>query len=81
MKNVSDFLRLAKSDYIKGLIVAVATAVLATAYEILQSGISLSKAQLILIGKTAIAAAIAYLIKNGLTNSKDQFLTKEPKKD
>ena len=80
MKTLSEFLRLAKSDYFKGLIVAVATVILTTVYEMLQNGIELNKAQLILIGKTAITAAIAYLLKNALTNSHGSLLKKEPTK-
>lgn len=30
------------------------------------------------IGKAALTTALAYLLKNLLTNSKDQFATKEP---
>jgi EamA domain-containing membrane protein RarD len=71
----SSIFTLNKSDFLKGLIIAVLTAVITVAYNTVQTG-TLSfdwKA----ISTAAASAALAYIMKNLLTNSNDEFLKKE----
>lgn len=71
----SPFLTLNTSDFIKGLFLAVLTAVVTFMYTSIQTG-SLTfdwKA----IGLTAFSSALAYIMKNLLTNSNDELLKKE----
>jgi bacteriorhodopsin len=71
----SSIFTLNKADFIKGLIIAVITAVITLLYNTLQTG-SLTfdwKA----ISTAAASAALAYIMKNLLTNSSDEFLKKE----
>lgn len=64
------------NDFIKGLIVAILGAVVGIIKGSVDAG-SL-KFDWKAIGAAALIAALAYLAKNLLTNSKDQFLTKDP---
>lgn len=71
----SSIFTLNKADFLKGLIIAVLTAVITVAYNTVQTG-TLSfdwKA----ISTAAASAALAYIMKNLLTNSEDEFLKKE----
>jgi len=71
----SSIFTLNKADFIKGLIIAVLTAVITLLYNTVQTG-SLTfdwKA----ISTAAASAALAYIMKNLLTNSSDEFLKKE----
>jgi len=71
----SSIFTLNKADFIKGLIIAVFTAVITLLYNTVQTG-SLTfdwKA----ISTAAASAALAYIMKNLLTNSSDEFLKKE----
>jgi hypothetical protein len=72
---MSTFLSLNSKDFIKGLFVAVLTAVITMLYTSIEAG------ELMLnwkaIGMTAISAALAYITKNLLTNSNGQILKKE----
>jgi len=71
----SSIFTLNKADFLKGLIIAVITAVITILYNTVQIG-SLSfdwKA----ISTAAASAALAYIMKNLLTNSEDEFLKKE----
>ena len=71
----SSIFTLNKADFLKGLIIAVITAVITILYNTVQVG-SLSfnwKA----ISTAAASAALAYIMKNLLTNSDDEFLKKE----
>lgn len=71
----SSIFTLNKADFLKGLIIAVLTAVITVAYNTVQTG-TLSfdwKA----ISTAAASAALAYIMKNLLTNSDDEFLKKE----
>jgi len=71
----SSIFTLNKADFIKGLIIAVITAVITLLYNTVQTG-SLTfdwKA----ISTAAASAALAYIMKNLLTNSSDEFLKKE----
>lgn len=71
----STFLNLNNKDFIKGLIVAVLSAVVTIIYNTVQAG-SLTfdwKA----IGLTALSSAMAYIMKNLFTNSTGNFLKKD----
>lgn len=75
----SPFLTLNSRDFIRGLFVAVLTAVVTFMYTSLQTG-SLTfdwKA----IGMAALSSALAYIMKNLLTNSNDELLKSESIKD
>lgn len=75
----SSFLTLNAKDFIKGLVMAVLTAVITLIYTSVQAG-NLTfdwKA----IGVAALSSALAYITKNLLTNSNDQILKSEPKSE
>ena len=72
---MSTFLNLNIEDLAKGLILTVLSSTLTIVYQTLESG-SLTfdwKG----ISLAALTSGIAYLMKNLLTNSKGEFLTKE----
>jgi GTPase Era involved in 16S rRNA processing len=73
----STFLSLNTTDFLKGLVVAVLTSVLTIIYTSLQTGSLVFDWKT--IATTALTSAIAYVSKNLLTNSKEQFLIKEQK--
>ena len=73
----STFLNLNVNDLIKGLAVAVLTSVLTIVYNTLQTG-SLSF-DWSAIATAALTSAIAYLMKNLLTNSEGKMLKKDVK--
>lgn len=75
--NFSDFLKINVLDVTKGLIVAVFTAVLVIVNDTINAG-SFSF-DWMHIGQTALAAAVAYLLKQLFTNSAGQFLSSETK--
>ena len=73
----SAFLTLNSKDFLKGLVVAVITAVITIVYTSVQAG-NLNfdwKA----IGVTALSSALAYIMKNLFTNNNDQLLKKDTK--
>ncbi len=75
----SKFFSLKLGDWIKGLILAVLTAIVATVYELLQnSGLQFGWAEIKYIGTAALMAFLAYISKNLLTNSEGGFLKKDP---
>jgi len=71
----SSLFTLNSKDWIKGLVVAVLTAVITVVYSTIQTGTLVLDWKSISIA--GISAALAYITKNLLTNSSDQFLTKE----
>lgn len=73
----SKFLSLDLNDFLKGLIMAVLAAVLAIVKTTIEAG-SLNF-DFPTIGKYALLAALAYITKNLLTNSRDEFAKPEPK--
>lgn len=76
----ANFLSLNWKDLVKGLITAVITAILTGLVQALESGTALpTLPQIKLIVISGITAGLAYLAKNLLTNSNDQFATKEQK--
>jgi len=71
----STLFTLDNKDFIKGLLVAVLSAVITILYNTIESG-SLTfdwKA----IGTMALTSALGYILKNLLTNSTGQFLKKD----
>lgn len=72
----SSLFTLNKADFVKGLIIAVLTAVITAIYSTVQTGTLTFDWKSISI--VALSAALAYITKNLLTNSNDQFLTKDP---
>jgi VIT1/CCC1 family predicted Fe2+/Mn2+ transporter len=73
----SAFLTLNWRDFIKGLVLAVLTAVITWAYEAVQSGTLFSPGALKTVGLVATGAFLAYLVKNFFTNTTGEILTKE----
>jgi hypothetical protein len=80
MKN-SKIFKLNASDFVKGLVLTILTALVTGLYELIQSGWQLTFDWLTFkpIVMTAAAAALSYLIKNFLTNSGGQVLALERK--
>lgn len=83
MKEVASFLNLGKSDLIKGAIMAAIGSILTAIITLLQGFIAVppvypntTMLMQILIG--GVLAFATYILKNLFTNSKDQFLKKEP---
>lgn len=71
----STFLTLNSKDFLKGLVVAVITAVITIVYTSVQAG-NLNfdwKA----IGVTALSSALAYIMKNLFSNSAGELLKKD----
>lgn len=77
--NLAKFGTLIGTDLVKGFFVAVVTVVLTAIVPLLQGGAFPTLGQLKTMGLAGLAAGIAYLIKNLLTNSKDELLKPEPK--
>ena len=71
----SSFLSLNTKDFIKGLVVAVLTSVITIIYTSLQAG-SL-EFNWKLIASTGLSSALAYILKNLVTNSDDEMMKKE----
>jgi hypothetical protein len=72
---MSTFLNLNVQDLVKGLIVTMLTSVLTIVYNTVSTGSLTFDWQA--IGLTALTSGLAYLMKNLLTNSKGEFLSKE----
>jgi hypothetical protein len=73
----SKFLTLSAIDFIKGLIVAIGTALLTGLYDLLQKGAAFDWPTLKPVVLASVAAGISYLLKNLLTNSQGQTFTLE----
>jgi hypothetical protein len=69
----SKLLRLGKNDYVKGLIVAVITAVLAALYQTLKTGYVISYKE---VATVSAISAIGYILKNLGTNENGEILKK-----
>lgn len=72
---MSTFLSLNSKDFIKGLFIAILTAVITMLYTSIEAGELMINWKS--IGMTAISAALAYITKNLLTNSNGDILKKE----
>lgn len=75
----SKFLTVNVRDALKGLILAILTAVLTFAYEALQAGTLFNKESVKAAGLVALSAFLAYILKNFFTNTNGEILTPEPK--
>jgi hypothetical protein len=73
----SKFLTLNLRDALKGLFLVVITAIITGVYELVATGAVFAWTSLKPILLTAAAAALSYIIKNFLTNSNGEILTKE----
>jgi drug/metabolite transporter (DMT)-like permease len=73
----SNFLSLSATDFLKGLFVAIGTALLTGLYDLLQKGASFDWPTLKPVVLASVAAGIAYLIKNLFTNSQNQLMVSE----
>lgn len=72
---MSKFFSLNSNDFIKGLVVAVLSAVITLLYSTIQSGtLTIDWKQ---IGIVALTSALAYITKNLVTNSDGTLLQKE----
>jgi hypothetical protein len=78
MKN-SKFLTLGMNDFIKGILMAIGTAILTAIYPIIQSGVLPTWPELKVILLSGLAAGITYLLKNLLTNSNGNLAKLESK--
>lgn len=76
-KGFSEFLKLNWFDILKGAIVAVASAVVASLLSLLNSGRLPAGDDWKGVGVTALTALLAYLLKNFLSNSEGEPLKKE----
>lgn len=74
----SNFFSLNLLDFAKGLFIAVLTSVITLLYTSIESGALTFDWHL--IGTTALTSALAYIMKNLLTNSEGKLLKKETKK-
>jgi len=72
----SSLFTLNKADFIKGLVIAVLTGIITAAYTTVQNDSLHFDWKAITIA--ALSAAFAYITKNLLTNSNDEFLKKDP---
>lgn len=77
----SNFLSINWSDAIKGLVIAVLTAVLTGLLKIFETGALPTLADLQTIGIIAITAGLSYILKNLLTNSDGKMMKKETAND
>lgn len=75
----SKFLRLNVRDTLKALFLVVITAIITGVYELIATGGVFDWTTIKPILLTSVAAALSYIIKNFLTNSKGEILTKELK--
>lgn len=72
----SSLFTLNKADFVKGLVIAVLTGIITAAYTTVQNDSLQFDWKAITIA--ALSAAFAYITKNLLTNSNDEFLKKDP---
>ena len=73
----SNFLSLNLKDFGKGLFLAVVAAVLTFAYNALQAGTLFDKATWGKMGIAALTTALAYIMKQFITNSQNQLMVSE----
>lgn len=73
----SKFLTLNFKDILKGIIVAIFSAVITYLYTVIQTGDPLTIETFKKVGMVALAALLGYLSKNFFTNSSNKPLTKE----
>ncbi len=73
----SKFLNLNLRDLLKSLILAVITAVITFIYGALQAGTLFEPGTFKKVGLVALAALLAYLVKNVFTNTQGEILKPE----
>lgn len=73
----SEFLKLNLQDFIKGVLVAVLTAILIALQPMIERGALPTLEELKAIGIVGVTAGVSYLVKNLVTNSKDEMLKDE----
>lgn len=74
----SKFMSLNINDFLKGLLMAVITAIVTTVYTIVeQGGLDFSPANLKLIATSAVLAMLAYIMKQLGTHEDGRFLVKK----
>lgn len=73
----SEFMKLGKADFWKTALMVGMSVVIASVGKIVMEGDTITLADLKVIGVAGLSAGLAYVIKNLLTNSDDQFLTFE----
>ncbi|MGD0340874.1 MAG: hypothetical protein ABSA76_04090 [Bacteroidales bacterium] len=74
----SKYLTIDSRDILKGLFVAFLTAILTGIMKILETGAIFDWPTLKPVLIAGACAAISYIIKNLLSNSRDQLFTREP---
>lgn len=74
----SKFLTLDIRDFLYGILIAFLTALLTGIIDILQKGVVFDWPSLKPVLIAGICAALSYLLKNLLSNSQNQLLTREP---
>jgi NAD/NADP transhydrogenase alpha subunit len=78
-RNISKFLRLGKSDFVKGLVVTAGTAAVAVIGKAIEAGRIPTQSDLVFAGKAALSAGAAYLLKNLFTNSSGDIAPEQDK--
>ena len=73
----SSLFKLNLVDFTKGLLIAVLTSIITLLYSSIEVGTLTFDWKL--IGTTALTSALAYIMKNFLTNSEGKFLKKDTK--
>jgi hypothetical protein len=73
----SEFLRLNSRDFFKGLIIVTICTFVTGIYQIIANGFALNWLTMKPVVIAAVGAAISYLTKNLLTNSRGDFLKSE----
>lgn len=73
----SEFLKLNAKDLFKSIIMVFISALLTGFYQLLQQSSAWDWETFRPILMSAVAAVIAYLLKNFFTNSKDEFMSSE----
>jgi len=76
---MSEFLKLGKNDFVKGLIVAALGAALGVITPAVAAGTILNVTVLQGAGQAGLVAGLAYLTKNLFTNSQGEIKSEPPK--
>jgi uncharacterized membrane protein len=77
----SNFLSLNSRDFVKGLIVVIICTFVTGFYQLLANGGAVNWITIKPVVIAAFGAAVSYLTKNLLTNSKGDFMKGEPVKE
>jgi hypothetical protein len=80
MSAKSEFLKLGKSDWIRGLYITVGTQISTVLLVTLNSGKIPTLIELKVSTISGVAAGLAYILKNLFTNSNNEILKKEAPK-